>query len=630
MSLRSKIVFILSVLVVTYAVLDNLIQRFMVRETFVALENEQAGRNLQRALSSIEREAQELEADCQRWAEWKATKRFLQTQNLVAETPQEAILAENGVDLLYLCDRDGFVTWGRIEEPATREQIQLREFPAGRLLPFHPLLPSQQDPRAASGIMETERGLMFVASHPILHENEGQGHVGAVLMGRFIDQGLAQTLGERVQVSLDIWPLESQNLPDRERELVDQITGSAEPAVERTGDSLSIYATLTDVRLAPSLLLRVRLPREITTQGERVIFFAQISTIATSLLILTFLLLLLQKIVIKPLTELTHHAVEIGKTDDATLKTNMDREDEIGLLSKEFDRMLEKLAEARAQNIRSARTAGMSEIATGVLHNIGNVLNSVNVSANMAARKTNEMVIGDLERLLDVLRKNEDDLAEFISTDPKGKHMLPFLSSLTDSLKGQRADLTKELTSLRAGVEHMAELVRSQQSYAVKTVAFEKASVNDLVDKAVEMCEKAGRPGELDIFREYTDLPPIAVDSQKVTEIIVNLVQNARHALLESGNEPKELTVRTLEREDDIIAIEVEDNGIGISEENLTRIFNHGFTTKKAGHGFGLHASANSATELGGSLRATSRGHEAGALFTLEIPRHARKPDPTS
>jgi signal transduction histidine kinase len=109
------------------------------------------------------------------------------------------------------------------------------------------------------------------------------------------------------------------------------------------------------------------------------------------------------------------------------------------------------------------------------------------------------------------------------------------------------------------------------------------------------------------------------VEKHKVLQILVNLIRNAKYACDESGRKDKQMIVR-VSNGDNRVRISVKDNGIGIPQENLTRIFNHGFTTKKDGHGFGLHSGALSAKELGGSLEVHSEGKNQGAMFTLELP----------
>jgi signal transduction histidine kinase len=318
---------------------------------------------------------------------------------------------------------------------------------------------------------------------------------------------------------------------------------------------------------------------------------------------------------------LTAKAVEIGRRDDTSIRVGMPRKDEIGQLAGEFDRMLEKLAHSRAQVIQTARLAGMSEIATGVLHNVGNVLNSVNVAANLATRRTEELSLADLEALVGVLQANERDLAAFVGQDPRGKHLLPFLKELSSGLGTQRQAIQSELRALNQGIEHIAELVRAQQSYAGTKGVFERTPLSDEVESALRISRQGlATCGEIEVVREFEELPPVRVDKHKLMEILVNLIQNAGQAMAERPEGTRRLTLRVARADAHTARIEVRDTGMGIAPENLARIFNHGFTTKKHGHGFGLHVSANAATEMGAKLRAASDGPGRGATFTLDLP----------
>jgi signal transduction histidine kinase len=179
--------------------------------------------------------------------------------------------------------------------------------------------------------------------------------------------------------------------------------------------------------------------------------------------------------------------------------------------------------------------------------------------------------------------------------------------------------ISHELESLRENVEHIKEIVAMQQNYA--TVGGVKETINlvTLVEDSMRMNEGALSRHRVEVIREYENVPPMNVEKHKILQILVNLVRNAKHACDESGRADKGLTLRVANG-DGRVRISVIDNGIGIPPENLTRIFNHGFTTRKGGHGFGLHSGALAAKEMGGSLTVHSDGPGQGAAFTLELP----------
>jgi PAS domain S-box-containing protein len=289
--------------------------------------------------------------------------------------------------------------------------------------------------------------------------------------------------------------------------------------------------------------------------------------------------------------------------------------------SKESEAKLEKV---HRQLLEISRQAGMAEIATNVLHNVGNVLNSVNVSAGLVADSIKKSRITNLARIVALLREHGNDLGRFITTDPNGKHVPAYLAQLSDQLQGDREATVRELDSLRRNVEHIKEIVAMQQSYAKVGGVKELVDLKNLVEDGLRMNESGLNRHQVEVVREYEDVPPLNLEKHKVLQILVNLLRNAKYACDESTRADKRLTVRIADAAGRV-RVSVIDNGVGIPPENLTRIFNHGFTTRKGGHGFGLHSGALAAREMGGSLVAQSDGPGLGATFTLELPYSATK-----
>ncbi len=279
-----------------------------------------------------------------------------------------------------------------------------------------------------------------------------------------------------------------------------------------------------------------------------------------------------------------------------------------------------ELAAAQQQLMASARRAGMAEIATGVLHNVGNVLNSINVSATLASDRLRQSKVSELSRAVKLVEQHAEDLAAFITTDSKGKQLVPFLSLLATHLADERVDILKELELLTSKIDHIKAIVSTQQSYAGVSGVTETVDVATLLDDAMKLNSASLERHSIRVMREYAKISPVRLDKQKSLQILVNLIKNAKDACAESGQSKRQLTLRTGLGEHGTIQIQVIDNGVGIPRDHLTRIFSHGFTTKKTGHGFGLHSCANAAQELGGSLQAYSEGPGTGATFILELP----------
>ncbi len=278
-----------------------------------------------------------------------------------------------------------------------------------------------------------------------------------------------------------------------------------------------------------------------------------------------------------------------------------------------------KLDQVHKQLLETSRQAGMAEIASNVLHNVGNVLNSVNVSAGMVADSVKKSKVSQLAKVVALLREHEGDLGTFVANDSRGRHLPVYLAQLSDHLLADQETTVKELDSLRKNIEHIKEIVAMQQNFSNVSGVMVTVPVLTLVEDALNMNANSLNRHDIQVVREFADMPLVTVDAHKVVQILVNLMSNAKHACDDSGRADKKMTVRVANG-DGRIRISVMDNGVGIPPENLTLIFNHGFTTRKDGHGFGLHSGALAAKDLGGSLTVHSDGPGRGATFILELP----------
>jgi PAS domain S-box-containing protein len=279
-----------------------------------------------------------------------------------------------------------------------------------------------------------------------------------------------------------------------------------------------------------------------------------------------------------------------------------------------------KLETAHKQLVETSRLAGMAEVATSVLHNVGNVLNSVNISGSLIGERVKKSKVSSLAKVAALFQEHAADLPGFFARDPKGQQLPGYLADLAAHLGVEQEDILKELGSLAANIEHIKEIVNMQQSYARVAGVTESLPVVDLIEDALRMNAAAMERHQVNVIKDYAATPLIDVDKHKVLQILVNLMRNAKYALDEAQRPEKRMILR-VESCDDRARISVIDNGIGIPRENLTRIFEHGFTTRKDGHGFGLHSGALVAKELGGRLICQSEGHMKGATFTLELPQ---------
>jgi signal transduction histidine kinase len=309
------------------------------------------------------------------------------------------------------------------------------------------------------------------------------------------------------------------------------------------------------------------------------------------------------------------------RTSDLASKVDELKRSELSLAAEvgERKRLQADADQAHKQLLAVARQAGMAEVATGILHNVGNVLNSVNVSSTLVTDRLRQSRAEGLEKALTLLRQNEAGLGDFFKTE-KGRNLLPYLEQLSIHLRDNQAEALKELEDLGKNVQHIKDIVAVQQDYAKFSGLTEKLQVAELVEDALRMNASLLERDSIRVERDFNPrTPQVEADRHKVLQILVNIVRNAQQACDESGQADKRVVLR-IQPAGNVVKICIADNGVGIAPENLDRVFNHGFTTRKNGHGFGLHNAALAAKEMGGSLHVASAGLGQGASFTLELP----------
>lgn len=287
---------------------------------------------------------------------------------------------------------------------------------------------------------------------------------------------------------------------------------------------------------------------------------------------------------------------------------------------KEAERRIE---EVQAQLLTTARLAGMAEIATNVLHNVGNVLNSVNVSADLIGARLRASKLKGLARSVGLMDAHADDLGAFLTQDAKGKLLPTYLRELARALEVEHEAMAMELGALCSSVDHIKQVIATQQSYAGLQRVVESAKVDELLEDALRMHADALTRHKVDVIKDHVTLPSLLLDRHRVLQVLVNLISNAKQAMDTVTDRPHLITLNVALLEGvggAVLRITVTDNGEGIAPENLTRVFSHGFTTRKNGHGFGLHSCVLAAQEMGGSLHVQSDGPGQGASFILEIP----------
>ena len=379
--------------------------------------------------------------------------------------------------------------------------------------------------------------------------------------------------------------------------------------------------------------------------ATRASFTALILALSVALLMSLFVLRRLRGVILDPVENL--HAVTRRVTENADFSQRADviSHDEMGELTVAFNRMLDRLeakdAELRSANLKligeiderkrlevklleASRHAGMAQVATGVLHNVGNVLNSVNISANILRDTiTANPKLKLLKQTVELMRAQGDALSRFLTDDARGRLVPSLLMEVIEQLLRSRNETVRELDEMTQNVEHIKQIVAMQQSYAKAGGIVQNLKPAELIEEAMRMTQASTERHGVRFKTNFADVPLMETDRHQVLQILVNFITNAVQAVKIRPDGERQI-ILTLEEQTDRIFFSVEDNGVGISTDNLQNIFQHGFTTRKDGHGFGLHSGAIAARNLGGKVEVHSDGPGRGARFTLDLPSRAQ------
>jgi two-component system NtrC family sensor kinase len=405
------------------------------------------------------------------------------------------------------------------------------------------------------------------------------------------------------------------------------------------------YAATSTLK-GPGWTFAMVLPRSaVSSEAFRVARYVLLFGLVSLLMELAIMYWVLRQQITRPLESFARAADQVA-AGDFQVVVEGSRDDELGRLAHAFRLMahevqqreealrqanegLERRVEERTQELKeahrqlvgAAREVGRAEIASNVLHNVGNVLNSVMTSVAVAQERVAGMKIETMERLADLLEQHQGDLCAFLTQDTRGRNTLPFLRQLAKHFRAERQVIASLLGDVGRHTDHVGAIVKLQQGYArAPRRLLEPVQLAELIEDALRINEAALNRHCVRVERELAEVPPGMAERHKILMILVNLISNAKYALDAKPEQERRLTVSLSPPKDGRLQIEVRDNGVGIAPEMLTRIFQHGFTTRTEGHGFGLHSSALAAQEMGGSLTAHSDGLGTGAVFRLELP----------
>ncbi len=614
MSLGRRLLVSLGIWTALYVAGVAVIHEAAVVERFDALEVRLAGEHAARVQEAITREVGALADMARVWAARDDAHTYAAQPNpeFEAATLSLGSVETSSLAALYVYDAEGALVYGRtLEElragsaggppPAYAETLRARCAEA--------LAPDRRSGEGASGLVAVDGEVLMVAGESIFDSDRSEPSNGTFVLARALDEALLAELRDSTHVAFTAAPVGPA-----------PVRASAPWIV--SGNELHGEAWLADIDGRPALRLELRVPRDIHAEGRAAAWFALTTTVLGALLLLIALHAEVRRHVVQPLVRLSAEAVQVGASDGRHVPQVLQRDDELGVLSRGLAWMTECLAESRRELVAASRSAGRSEIAASVLHNVGNVLNAISVgSALLRERVGASELAPTLAGLRGIIEEQEQrgGLVAWLESDPRGPQFGALLCELAVAAEHEREQLETEARALVERVEHVRAVLTRHQGIARASNVAETFTLRELVAESERLARLPKAGSEALAITIESDREVVG-QKHRLLEILVNLVNNATEALAEHGVREPRIAIRGGIEAGIRAWFEVEDNGPGIPAEVRESLFRMGFTTKASGSGIGLHSSANTALALGGALRLLPAEPGKGATFRFEFP----------
>ena len=623
MSLRTQIATLLIALTIAFVATTYVVQTLVVMPAFAKLERQGAERDVNRCINGIERDLDTLSNIANDWSAWDDTYQYVQDHNdtFAKGNLVDEAFSSTHINLICILDKDHKIVWGESRDMESLDLIEVPDVFDVLCSKTSPLTVHQDIEDGHKGILLSSKGPILLASRPIITTKREGPIMGSVVMGRFLNDAEIASLAERTHTSLDVWTVLDKEMPHEAQRGLAACTQSERSLIEVVdGKQIHAYSMFKDIYDQPAVLMRVNIQRDITAQGSVAAFMATACSIGGGVFTLLAMWCVLQWRVVGPLQRMAAHATKVGKHDDLKARLRFERSDEIGTLAGEFDDMVASLAESRKKVLDTAHRAGMAEIASEVLHNVGNAVNSANCSVEMLDERIAASKIGGLEKAANLLRQQAPRAAEFFGQDPRGAKLIDYLSSLNETLLKERVDNQTEVSRLRETIRHIRDAIATQQTFAGRSNFQQEVDLRELIDEVLQLNQELVRSAEVQVVVNLPPLPELQLNKSKMTQVLVNLIRNAIQSMEDQPSDARQLTIAAQCVDEDGIEIEITDTGKGFGEEVRTKLFTHGFTTKSDGNGFGLHYCANAIREACGHVTAQSLGVGQGATFRIRLP----------
>ena len=276
-----------------------------------------------------------------------------------------------------------------------------------------------------------------------------------------------------------------------------------------------------------------------------------------------------------------------------------------------------ELERTQADLIETAHKAGMADIAISVLHNVGNVLNSVICSSSIIESAIKNSSISDLLKANKLLKEHKNDFETFIRNNPKGKKLLEYYLILGDKLQNEKKSIEQELARIIEKARIIERIVKNQQELTYSASLIVSVDLAQVIDETLNIKKNTLQKNDIQIVKSVSNNNiKILGTRAKIIFIFTQIIDNAIDAIADFNTDERIIKITAIQQNSECI-ISFTDTGLGIPDSLKEKIFIHGFTTKPYNNGFGLHTCANYLTEMNGTIKVPENRPKEGATFIL-------------
>ncbi len=611
MNIRAKVAVLTAGVFIVLGLAGILVENRVVMPSFAELERSNARIAMRRINYALDFALDHVAVMAMDWGNWADTYRFVQDRNLdyVKANINNSALRQLNANVLLIVDPDGAVLLSydvdlRSDQPLGLDLARAKSLPAD-----FPWRASLLGTHAVRGLLQTNRGILMLAGAPVLDGQLGGPVRGMILMGQLLTPAGVRNIAAQAQADLSL--------------LAPGAVSGREQLIE-TDAVTRVYHSFDDLYGRPIMTLRVDVPREVTARSRAAVTYASVYRVGAAVMVLILLVVVLNRLVLTPLALLTRHAVALDEGRDLTTRLDLKRSDEIGVLAREFDHMVARIAQSRTQLVDQSFQAGLAELAKGVLHNLGNAMTPIGVRLTRLAERLKVAPTDDAEQAVAELQAGTADPMRSADLEEFLRLACRELAGTVRSARGDVEVIARQASAIQS---MLAEQMRSARNEHV----VEPVRVTELLAESLEIVPDSCRQRlVLEADESLRRVGVVRVARTVLRLVLQNLIINAAEAVRDAGKQKGTLRVSAeivWEAGREQLHLEVRDDGIGIAAENLERVFEKGFSTKsrETNHGIGLHWCANAINALGGRIWAASDGAGCGASMHLSVPLAARE-----